>query len=214
MEIDLTAYHDTISVIKSDLMTIEQQKQDFTPMAELKQIDLLLKTLDSRLNDFQQDLPRVDPRRGLLYVGGLMLKHVFGTSTVADIHSIHEAADELQQRNSDIVHSVSNQLTYAKDLGKVKAEAIANLSSVVKDQMILSHDQFLSIATDMFRLNATLQAENSMFTVIRQLEFTLMQLIQQIGELFDAVQCAILGVLPIKLVNPLELQIILRNVTL
>jgi len=27
MEIDLSAYHDTISVIKSDLMTIELQKQ-------------------------------------------------------------------------------------------------------------------------------------------------------------------------------------------
>jgi len=65
MEIDLSVYHDTISVIKSDVMTIEQQKQDFTPMAELKQNDSLLKTLDSRLNDFQQVLPRVDPRRGL-----------------------------------------------------------------------------------------------------------------------------------------------------
>jgi len=39
MEIDLSAYHDAISLIKSDLMTIEQQKQDFTPMAELKPID-------------------------------------------------------------------------------------------------------------------------------------------------------------------------------
>jgi len=89
MEIDLSACHDTISVIKSDLMTIEQQKQGFTPMAELKRIDSLLKTLDSRLNDFQQVLPRVDPRRGLLDVGGLVLKQIFGTATVADIHSIH-----------------------------------------------------------------------------------------------------------------------------
>jgi hypothetical protein len=70
-------------------MTIEQQKQGFTPMAELKRIDSLLKTLDSRLNDFQQVLPRVDPRRGLLDVGGLVLKQIFGTATVADIHSIH-----------------------------------------------------------------------------------------------------------------------------
>jgi len=116
-EIDLSAYHDTISVIKSDLMTIEQQKQDFTPIAELKQIDSLLKTLDSRLNDFQQVLPRVDPRRGLLDVGGSVLKHIFGTATVTDVRSIHEIVDELRQRNSDIAHSVSNQLTYMMDLG-------------------------------------------------------------------------------------------------
>jgi len=77
MEIDLSAYNDAISVIKSDLMTIEQQKQDFTPMAEFKQFDSLLKTLDFRINDFQQVLPTVDPRCGLLYAGGLVLKHIF-----------------------------------------------------------------------------------------------------------------------------------------
>jgi len=35
MDIDFSVYQ-TFSVIKSDLMTIEQHKQDFTPMAELK----------------------------------------------------------------------------------------------------------------------------------------------------------------------------------
>jgi hypothetical protein len=35
MDIDSGVYH-TISVIIADLMTIEQQKQDSTPMAELK----------------------------------------------------------------------------------------------------------------------------------------------------------------------------------
>ena len=109
---------------------------------------------------------------------------------------------------------MSNQLTYVKDLGKINAEEIASLSSVVKDQMIRSHDQFLNIAKDMFWLNVTLQAENSMFTVIRQLELALMHLLQQIDELFDTVQYAILGKLPIKLINPLELQNFLRNVTL
>ena len=144
-----------------------------------------------------------------------MLKRIFGTATVTDIRSTHEVVEELRQRNSDIPHSVSSQLIYVKDSGKIKAEAIANFSSVVKDQVIRSHDQFLSIAKDMFWLNATLQTEsNYLITVIRHLEFTLIQLIQQIDELFDAVQYAILGKLPIKLVNHLELQNILRSVTL
>ena len=70
MEIVLSAYHDTIWVIRSDLITIEQQKQEFTPIAELKQIDSLLKTLDPGLNDFQHVLPRLDPCHGLLDVRG------------------------------------------------------------------------------------------------------------------------------------------------
>ena len=163
----------------------------------------MLKTLDARLSDFQQVLPRLDPHRGLLVLGGLLLKQIFGTATVSDIHAV---LDELRQRNSDIAHSVSNQLSYVKDFGKINAEAIANLSNVVQEQMIQSHEQLLNLAKDMFWLNATFHTESSVFAVIRQIEFTLMQLIQQIDGLFNAVQYAILGKLPIKLIGPLELQ--------
>jgi len=45
------------------------------------------------------------------------------------------------------------------------------------------------------------------------MEITLVQLTQQIDDLFDAVPYAIQGRLPIKLVNPVSLQNILRNVT-
>jgi len=52
------------------------------------------------------------------------------------------------------------------------------------------------------------------FSGVRQIEFTLLQLLQQIDYLFNSVQSATLGRLPIKLVNPIELQCILGNVTL
>jgi len=55
--------------------------------------------------------------------------------------------------------------------------------------------------------------DRALFTAIRQIEFALLQLSQQVDNLFDAVQCAINGKLPIKLVNPTALQNILRNVT-
>ena len=55
VEIDLSAYHDTISVIRSG-MNFEQQKQEFKPVYELKHMDSFLKTLDARLSDFQQVL--------------------------------------------------------------------------------------------------------------------------------------------------------------
>jgi len=45
---------------------------------------------------------------------------------------------------------------------------------------------------------------------VRQLEFAFLQ---QIHDLFIAIQCAIRGNFPVKLVDPTTLQIILRNVT-
>ena len=77
-----------------------------------------------------------------------------------------------------------------KYLGKVNAEAIANLSNVVKEHTIQSHDQLLNLAKGMFCLNATFHTQNSIFTVIRQVEFILMQVIEQIDRLSDAVEYA------------------------
>ena len=214
MDIDLRAYHDTIAAIKSDLIIVEQRKQDLTPMGELKQIYLSLETIESRLNDFQQISPGLDRRRGLLNVGGMVMKHVFGIATIADVHTLHEVVEALKQQNSDIAHSIDSQLSYVKDIGKLNTEAVVNLSSVVKDQMVQAHEQLSSLTRDIFLLNATLHSGNSVFTAIRHLEFALIQLVQQIDELFDTVQYAILGKLPIKFVNSAELQNILRNVTL
>jgi hypothetical protein len=49
---------------------------------------------------------------------------------------------------------------------------------------------------------------------IRQLEFTLLQLTQQVDKLFTSIQFAIQGKLSIELVNPVILHYISRNVSL
>jgi hypothetical protein len=49
---------------------------------------------------------------------------------------------------------------------------------------------------------------------IRQLEFDLMQLSQQLDDLSTAIQCIISGKLPVRFIDPATLQNILRNVTL
>ena len=52
-------------------------------------------------------------RRQGVNLGGNILKTIFGTTTVSDIHELHGVLD-LQNRNSDIVYSLANQLTYVK----------------------------------------------------------------------------------------------------
>jgi len=97
---------------------------------------------------------------------------------------------------------------------KIDTDAIANLSSIIKDNMIQVHDEFQKIARDILWLNVTLFGQSELHTMIRQLEFTLFQLVQQVDELFNIIQCAMHGRLSIKLVNPTVLQNIMRNVTL
>jgi len=77
-----------------------------------------------------------------------------------------------------------------------------------------SHGEFKKIATDVLWLNVTIFGQTTLFMHIRQLEFTLLQLTQQVDRLFNSIQCAIQGKLSIEVVIPVVLQSILRNVSL
>ena len=96
----------------------------------------------------------------------------------------------------------------------INSETISNLTTVIKDNLVHSHEKFQNITKDITWLHFTVQGQSALFTVVRQIEFSLLQLTQQLDELFDAAQRAIHGKLPIKLVKPTTLQNFLRNVTL
>ena len=126
-------------------LSLENQRQEFTSVSELKQIGVLLQTLDSKLLEFNKFLPWLDQRHGLLNLGGTVSKTLFGTVTIFDIQELHSVFDDLQTKNSDIVHSMESQLSYVKKLDKItaiNADAIANFSNIVKDNIIQSHDKF------------------------------------------------------------------------
>ena len=110
------------------------------------------------------------------------------------MHLLHDVVNDLHQINADIVHSLANQLTYVKDLSttsKVNAEAIANLLPILRDQVIHSHDEFQSMVKEILVFNVTLFKQSTLFMQIRQLEFGLLQLTQQIDKLFNSLQFAI-----------------------
>ena len=190
LNIDLSTYREIISTIRTDLLSVEQWKKEFTPTAELQQIEIFLNILESKLYDFYQVLPRLDRRRALVNFGGKILKTLFGTAITSDIHVLHNVLNELKFQNSDISHSLANQFTYAKELNtavKIDTEAIANLSNIIRHNMIQSHEKFQQVARDMLCLNITLFRQSELHTVIRQLEFTLFQLVQQIDDLFNII---------------------------
>jgi hypothetical protein len=200
INLDTNTYEEAISTIRTDLRLIEGQKTEFTPVLELKQIASLLDALEMKLHDFQQILPRRDRRRGLINVGGTILKSLFGTATVNDLHELHNTLDILQTSTSDIVHSLTNHVTYIKKLdtmARVNANAIENLSSIVKDIVSQSYERFQQSAREVIWLNYTFHVQSELFTSVRQLEFALLQMTQQVSDLISAAQSALQGQLPI-----------------
>jgi hypothetical protein len=60
-------------------------------------------------------------------------------------------------------------------------------------------------------LNVTLHGMSELYVVIRQTEFAILRVNQNLDELVDAIQCVLLGKLPINLVSPDTLHNILVN---
>ena len=172
IDLDTSKYEDVISSIRSDLMVVSKQQKEFTPISELKQIEILLNILESRLLNFQQLLPKLDSRRGILNFGGTILQKLFGIATVSDPHMLHEKLDELKSKDVDIEHSLANQVTYVKSLDhkvRVNADAILSLSTILKNKMIQSHDNCQQIIRDIAWLNMTIYNHSVLFLVIRKL---------------------------------------------
>jgi len=51
-DFNLSTYHKVIPIVKTDIITVEQQWQEFNSSSDLKQIETLLQTLASKLYDF------------------------------------------------------------------------------------------------------------------------------------------------------------------
>jgi hypothetical protein len=85
---------------------------------------------------------------------------------------------------------------------RVKADAITKMSTIIRDNIIQSSVKYQQVTRDVLWLNVTLHGQNTLsYTSIRQIELTLQQLTNERDGLFEAVQCAIFGKLPVRLVS-------------
>jgi hypothetical protein len=150
-------------------------------------------------------------------LGGTVLKTLFGTATLADLSQLHGTIDELKSKEADIVHSLATQLTYVKGLGhntRINTDAISNMSKIVRNELVQSHNRYVQLTRDVMWLNLTLLNQSALFTVIRELEYALLQLTHQVDTLLNAVQYTLSGKLPITIIGPNVLRSILRNISL
>ena len=68
-ELDVNSYEEAVLTIRNDLRVIYESKREFTSIAELRQIEVLLDTLETRIHNFHHRLPKPDNRRGMMNIG-------------------------------------------------------------------------------------------------------------------------------------------------
>jgi len=67
------------------------------------------------------------------------------------------------------------------------------MPSVIRDNIIRLHDRFKQITESLLWLNLTVYGKSALFTIIRQLEFSILQLTQRLDELTNAIQYVVKG---------------------
>ena len=70
-EFKVSLYEEAIAIVRCDLMLMHKQSKEFTFVTELKQIEVLLNSLESKLHYFYQLLPKPEYRRGMINMGTL-----------------------------------------------------------------------------------------------------------------------------------------------
>jgi hypothetical protein len=70
-----------------------------------------------------------------------------------------------------MVHSLENQMTYIRSLdlsSRDTSQAISNISTVVRDYIVQSHDRFYELTKDIMWLNLTEYSQNKVYMAVRQ----------------------------------------------
>jgi hypothetical protein len=138
------------------------------------------------------------------------LKSFIGTATVADLYTLRTNLETLNLKEVDISHSVNNQLTYIKGINlnsRINSDAITNLSTILKNETVQLYSHYAQLASDISQFNITFQDHSSLISLLRKMEFSLLQLAVQIDELNTAIQNTLVGKLPVAILKPSVLQV-------
>jgi hypothetical protein len=85
---------------------------------------------------------------------------------------------------------------------------------MLSGQIIQLHNRYTQLASDAWQFNVTFVDYSSLVSLIRQIEFLLLQMTIQLEERNVAVQNVLTGKLPIAILKPYILHKILRNISL
>lgn len=151
-------------------------------------------------------------KRSLIDVGGRILHFLFGTLDSRDLERINSKISTIQNKGSEVVHLLKDQLTYIQEATRrVNDNSIdlAKLETVTK----LINKKIQDITNQIFTKEKGLEiALNSFFAIssaFRTLETTLTEIQDEVGQLREAISITSLGKLSSYFLSPTRLLSIL-----
>jgi hypothetical protein len=96
--------------------------------------------IEEEVRDLERLLPeqamsdngKLQRRRGILDLGGHILKFLFGMATTSEVQELHSIVSKLDSKKDDMIHAVEAQMTLLHTVDKEARQNIVDLLLVVK----------------------------------------------------------------------------------
>jgi hypothetical protein len=210
---NLTQFEAAVSTVVVQLSHVKALTNKTGPLGEFGQVDEALLSLRTRLASIQRYLPRSIRKRSLFDIGGSALKLLFGVATTLDLHSLHEAVEDLHRRQDSVAHSIDKQLTYFRQLDETVTADHSIVTHLSLEMRKFAQDTQASFQEVVNKLEWS-KNQRTMADLLRRLEFALNRLEARLSELLVALQQAVHHRVPVNLIPPRMLERILLNVSL
>ena len=107
IQFDLNSYEEAITTLHEEMSEIQNATAQSTQLEEVRRVGKVLDSLENKLSDIKQYLPKPERRRGLVNMAGGLLKILFGTATVSDLNVLHSTVDTLSKNQETVSHAVN-----------------------------------------------------------------------------------------------------------
>jgi hypothetical protein len=227
---DVQWYQGTLQVIEEVFKHLEWsrnhrgQQSNLVDWEEVDHAHAAVNNVNQELSTLAKLLPTAKDedsnhrgRRGLINVGGDVLKFLFGVATTQQMQELHTTVEHIKTRDGEVIHAIQKQLTYLKSIDEAISEnaiGLATVARVLKRVITnaLAYQRKFEDAVQNLETLVYFQANVS--RTMRELEFTVMQLQQSVIQLQEGLEISAAGRLSSVLIPPHNLSKILQEVTL
>jgi hypothetical protein len=201
---------------------VTSQKADLVSWQELSRVSDITMELDREIKNVDKLLP-VNPtsilrkRRGLINLGGQVLKFLFGTATNSEVQELQSVVSNYENQKQDIIHAVKSQLTLLQTVDKETKQNTVDLLNVARTlRQVVFEVVYLNrtISSIIDKTRIAFEVQKNISRTMRELEFTALRLQQELMQLHEGIDISSSGRLSSVLVPPNNLSGLLQQFAL
>jgi hypothetical protein len=187
---------------------------------ELSRVHDITSELDNELQNLERLLPYNQAktprkRRGLIDVGGQVLKLLFGTATHSEVQDLQPIVSKYEGQSEDNIHALKAQLALIKTVHKETRKNTVDLlerARILRQIVLEIVNVNRTLLAENDRLESAFQIQRNLSSSMRELEFTELRLQQELMQLHEGLDVTSSGRLSSVLIPPNNLSALLQQI--